>query len=171
MSGQVYIFQATTMHWYIQRYVQVLLITVSVYFHSSQIFEEVEEMVVSVLDGFKAAIFAYGQTGSGKTHTMKVCIFVLFLYIYIIYCVRVCVCAFVCVRLCVWMGGGVLSCLYDCAHTYTYEYICKHVYTLHVLHISCRAQQQTRDCIPIPLPKSWILPKGAKPLNTPSISQ
>jgi hypothetical protein len=35
------------------------------------VFEEVEPLVVSVLDGFKATVFAYGQTGSGKTHTIS----------------------------------------------------------------------------------------------------
>ncbi|CAM9148410.1 unnamed protein product [Ectocarpus fasciculatus] len=34
------------------------------------VFEQVEELVVSVLDGFNVCIFAYGQTGSGKTYTM-----------------------------------------------------------------------------------------------------
>ncbi|KAK3259422.1 hypothetical protein CYMTET_31581, partial [Cymbomonas tetramitiformis] len=35
-----------------------------------QVFEAVEPLVLSVLDGFHMCIFAYGQTGSGKTHTM-----------------------------------------------------------------------------------------------------
>lgn len=34
------------------------------------VFEQVEELVVSVLDGYNVCIFAYGQTGSGKTWTM-----------------------------------------------------------------------------------------------------
>ncbi|GAQ86176.1 kinesin-like protein [Klebsormidium nitens] len=40
--------------------------------HSSQaqVFEEVEGVLTSVLDGFHVCIFAYGQTGSGKTFTM-----------------------------------------------------------------------------------------------------
>ena len=35
-----------------------------------EMFEEVEPMVQSVLDGYHATIFAYGQTGTGKTYTM-----------------------------------------------------------------------------------------------------
>ena len=37
----------------------------------AQIFEEVEPIVLSALDGFSVCIFAYGQTGSGKTFTME----------------------------------------------------------------------------------------------------
>ena len=79
MSGQVYMCQATTMHCYIQRYVQVLLITISVYFHSSQIFEEVEELVASVVDGFNVAIFAY-KRGLGR-HTPWRCAYAVSIYI------------------------------------------------------------------------------------------
>lgn len=40
--------------------------------HSQQsIFQDVEPLALSVVDGFNACIFAYGQTGSGKTYTME----------------------------------------------------------------------------------------------------
>ena len=35
------------------------------------VFESVQPLVVSVLDGYNVCIFAYGQTGSGKTYTME----------------------------------------------------------------------------------------------------
>jgi len=35
------------------------------------VFEEVQPMVVSAMDGYNVAILAYGQTGSGKTYTME----------------------------------------------------------------------------------------------------
>ncbi|XP_013413540.1 kinesin-like protein KIF25 [Lingula anatina] len=34
------------------------------------VFEEVQPMLTSLLDGYNVCIMAYGQTGSGKTHTM-----------------------------------------------------------------------------------------------------
>jgi kinesin family protein C2/C3 len=37
----------------------------------AQVFDEVRDVVSSVMDGYNVAIFAYGQTGSGKTHTME----------------------------------------------------------------------------------------------------
>lgn len=36
----------------------------------TRIYDEISEVVTSVLDGYNVCIFAYGQTGSGKTHTM-----------------------------------------------------------------------------------------------------
>jgi len=36
-----------------------------------EVFDEVQPLVESVMDGFQACIFAYGQTGSGKTYTMS----------------------------------------------------------------------------------------------------
>ena len=38
---------------------------------TSDLFEEVEPLVTSVMDGYNVCIFAYGQTGSGKTYTME----------------------------------------------------------------------------------------------------
>ena len=35
------------------------------------VFQDVEPLALSVVDGFNACIFAYGQTGSGKTYTME----------------------------------------------------------------------------------------------------
>lgn len=37
----------------------------------ADVFAEVSDLVISVLDGYSTCIFAYGQTGSGKTHTMQ----------------------------------------------------------------------------------------------------
>lgn len=37
----------------------------------SVVFDEVEGLVTSVLEGYNVAILAYGQTGSGKTFTME----------------------------------------------------------------------------------------------------
>lgn len=36
----------------------------------SELYSEMEELVLGVLDGYNVCLLAYGQTGSGKTHTM-----------------------------------------------------------------------------------------------------
>ncbi|XP_067674970.1 kinesin-like protein KIF25 [Haliotis asinina] len=36
----------------------------------ANVFDEVQPMLTSLLDGYNVSIMAYGQTGSGKTHTM-----------------------------------------------------------------------------------------------------
>lgn len=38
-----------------------------------QVFEEVQQLVQSALDGFNVCLYSYGQTGSGKTFTMQGC--------------------------------------------------------------------------------------------------
>ena len=38
---------------------------------NADIFANVGDLCISVLDGYNVCIFAYGQTGSGKTHTME----------------------------------------------------------------------------------------------------
>lgn len=38
-----------------------------------QVFQEVQALITSCIDGFNVCIFAYGQTGAGKTYTMEVC--------------------------------------------------------------------------------------------------
>lgn len=40
-------------------------------YNTMQVFDEVESIVASVLEGYRVCVFAYGQTGSGKTFTME----------------------------------------------------------------------------------------------------
>lgn len=43
-----------------------------------QVFQEVQALVTSCIDGYNVCIFAYGQTGAGKTYTMEVSLLALF---------------------------------------------------------------------------------------------
>ena len=37
----------------------------------AQVFEQLQPLVTSVIDGYNVCVFAYGQTGSGKTYSMQ----------------------------------------------------------------------------------------------------
>ena len=50
-------------------FIEVLLILVRSHF---KVFNEVQSLITSCIDGYNVCIFAYGQTGSGKTYTMEV---------------------------------------------------------------------------------------------------
>ena len=41
------------------------------YTTQNEVFEPIESMIDSVMQGYEATVFAYGQTGTGKTHTME----------------------------------------------------------------------------------------------------
>ena len=41
------------------------------YTTQSEVFEPMQPMIDSVMQGYEATVFAYGQTGTGKTHTME----------------------------------------------------------------------------------------------------
>lgn len=57
---------------YISISVSVIIVTIR-FLVIGQVFQEVQSLVTSCIDGFNICIFAYGQTGSGKTYTMEVC--------------------------------------------------------------------------------------------------
>ena len=41
------------------------------YTTQSEVFDPMQPMIDSVMQGYEATVFAYGQTGTGKTHTME----------------------------------------------------------------------------------------------------
>ena len=41
------------------------------YTTQAEVFEPMQPMIDSVMQGYEATVFAYGQTGTGKTHTME----------------------------------------------------------------------------------------------------
>jgi len=52
---------------------------------AAELFNDVQPLVQSALDGYNVSIFAYGQTHSGKTHTM------VSLHIFCCACVPICI--------------------------------------------------------------------------------
>jgi hypothetical protein len=55
----------------------------------NQVYSDVADLVVSVLDGYNVCIFAYGQTGSGKVGVLNVTLQFYFLLAFRSYCVLV----------------------------------------------------------------------------------
>uniref|UniRef100_A0A8C7VI08 Kinesin-like protein n=1 Tax=Oncorhynchus mykiss TaxID=8022 RepID=A0A8C7VI08_ONCMY len=60
---------------YLSNKVKLMTFELDKVFHpqatQEEVFQEVQSLVTSCIDGFNVCIFAYGQTGSGKTYTME----------------------------------------------------------------------------------------------------